>query len=443
MIQATQAFHCGGYSKVCIPHNIRDEIFCKKEKHIDPNGYHSVLEHKDMAEAYDEIFTQAIQSYNVGKKPSRQTYGKNGREYLEILTKNHIEEELKNEKIREENKRLPNGTKRKKESHKWPSPVREVIVGIYPTEAGQLSKEKHEEIAKEFLEKFKEKNPNIYVVGAYFHADEEGGPHMHIDYIPLAYQNQSGLSVQPVESRCLQEMGYEKVEKAYDPTTKSFDLPKVRFENEMRAELEKIAENHGIEILHPKEKREHLEKEDFIAHQELDQTTKKIAQSNDELDQVKKDLSKVQEELEKKNDELDQIKGAYETVKIAKEELEEENTSLQASNSQLRKDNLSLRGEKSGLESQILGFKAIIRSWVDKFHELKPKALKKRFEDIYKQRKLDAAVSSCEKTEPTIQEYLDNDDLQSEIPVDAFGRFQRGVDKMEELLEPDEEWERD
>ena len=102
----------------------------------------------------------------------------------------------------------------------------------------------------------------------------------------------------------------------------------------------------------------------------------------------------------------------------------------------------TLKKEKSGLEKQIKGLKTVVQSFLDKFHELKPKALKMHFRDLFKQRKMEASLHTCEKEEETIASYLENDDLTSEIPIDSFGRFQRGVDKLEDLLEG-EEWERE
>ena len=48
---------------------------------------------------------------------------------------------------------------------------------------------------KEYLTQFQAQNPQLIVIGAYIHADEEGKyPHMHLDFIPVAQGNKNGLS---------------------------------------------------------------------------------------------------------------------------------------------------------------------------------------------------------------------------------------------------------
>jgi len=48
---------------------------------------------------------------------------------------------------------------------------------------------------KEYLKQFQAQNPQLHVIGAYIHADEEGKyPHMHLDFIPVANGNKNGLS---------------------------------------------------------------------------------------------------------------------------------------------------------------------------------------------------------------------------------------------------------
>ena len=41
------------------------------------------------------------------------------------------------------------------------------------------------EILKEFAEGWIGRNPNMIMFGCYYHADEQGVPHIHIDYIPV------------------------------------------------------------------------------------------------------------------------------------------------------------------------------------------------------------------------------------------------------------------
>lgn len=126
-----------------------------------------------------------------------------------------------------------------------------------------------------------------------------------------------------------------------------------------------------------------------------------------------------------------QLKEEIKTNQIYKQELKE-----QVGN--LNKEVNQLKQEKSSLENALKQIRSVISSYMEKFQELKPKALKTHFKSIFHQRKLDVALKHCEEKEETIESFLKNNDLTSEIPVDDFGVFQRNVDKMEDLLSNDE-----
>lgn len=166
MSNCTITFHLG--TTLSQAHNIRDPKVTAKEPHIDPNGQHETLIHEDVESAYKRLFDDALAEYNQKqKKPCRRIA-----DYYE-----HI--------------------KASKEHHA----VYEAIVGIYgKDEYGKeainaIERSECTRMLKQYLEQFQAQNPQLIVIGAYIHADEEGKyPHMHLDFIPVAQGNKNGLS---------------------------------------------------------------------------------------------------------------------------------------------------------------------------------------------------------------------------------------------------------
>ena len=68
-------------------------------------------------------------------------------------------------------------------------------------------------IYKAYVDEFIKQNPNMKVIGAYYHADEmrddgngaliKGAPHLHLDYIPVAYKCKRGQRVSKLNERSI------------------------------------------------------------------------------------------------------------------------------------------------------------------------------------------------------------------------------------------------
>lgn len=166
MSNCTITFHLG--TTLSQSHNVRDPKVTSKEPHIDPHGQHETLIHEDVECAYKRLFDEALSEYNEKqKKPCRRIF-----DYYE-----HI--------------------KNSKEHHA----VYEAIIGLYgKDEYGKeainaIERTECTRMLKEYLKQFQAQNPQLHVIGAYIHADEEGKyPHMHLDFIPVAQGNKNGLS---------------------------------------------------------------------------------------------------------------------------------------------------------------------------------------------------------------------------------------------------------
>ena len=199
----TASFHNGGMEKdgidssgrkrrklyqACREHNIRDPKYCDKQEHIVKNGHHEIWIDIPPKEAYEQIFGEAFREYNRKQKKKARQFNS----YWEKVKKS-----------------------------KDLVPVREALITIGNTEQ-MPDAETQKAIYKDFLEQFQKNNPNMKVIGAYYHDDEmrndgnggfiKGAAHMHLDYIPVAYKCGRGQKVQNSMNGALLEQGILNIE---------------------------------------------------------------------------------------------------------------------------------------------------------------------------------------------------------------------------------------
>lgn len=203
-------------SSVSKKHNERDYDVCIKEKHIDLNRTHENWINEGHIEAYERIFGNAVKAYNLKQK----------REDRKI---NSYYDKIKNDK----------------QKHC----VYEMIIGVYDDNIDNIIKR---DILKEFVDNWKERNPNLELIGAYYHDDEEGSsPHVHIDYIPVAYKNKRGLSVQNSLSKALVEQGFK--------SSSINKTAQIEWERRENSYLEKLCNSRNITVERDLIKREHVD----------------------------------------------------------------------------------------------------------------------------------------------------------------------------------------
>lgn len=170
---ATISTHNG--SAVRQAHNLRTKACVEKEPHINPDGVHETWQHETIREAYSRIFDEAVERYN-----RRQ-------ERADRKIKDYLSE------VRADERRHD---------------CYEMIIGVYGKE---VDDDTGKQIMRDFVDSWKERNPNLDMIGAYYHADEQGkNPHVHIDYIPVAHGYRRGLDTQNGLVKALGEMGIQK-----------------------------------------------------------------------------------------------------------------------------------------------------------------------------------------------------------------------------------------
>ena len=258
MTKCTIATHNG--SAAHRHHNIRTEKVVSKEPHIDPNGHYEVWKDVPPREAYHKLFDGAVERYNA--KQTR-TDRKITNYYAQV----------------------------EKDAKKHP--VYEMIIGVYPGN-DSINENTQKAILKEFVDGWQTRNPSLYMCGAYYHADEEGEPHVHIDYIPVARGYTKGMDTQNGLTRALEAQGFYK---------EGRETPQIKWQRSENEHLAKLCKTRGLEVQHPtQERKEHLDTGLYKAQKALEST---IAHVND-LSTIQSDLKAQIGQLEALRDKAEQ-----------------------------------------------------------------------------------------------------------------------------------------
>lgn len=277
--------------QVAREHNIRNPKVVSKEKHIEMSRPHETWIDEPVREAYKRLFGEAVEEYNAKQKRSDRKI----LDYYNVIRKD-------------------------KNKH----PVYEMIIGIYgknPDSSPICSQEKGKEIMRKFVDNWKERNPHLIIIGAYWHADEKGGDHVHIDYIPVADGYKRGMAVQTAMNKALEQQGF------------SFEnakaTPQIKWEQRENEYLTKLCEESGLTVDHPKNGKKHLEtgiykltKEKEKAEETVKTLTDKVTVLQSEYDKLKKDKAEVETTLKTLSDKVITLQSEYYELKEDKTKAE-------------------------------------------------------------------------------------------------------------------------
>lgn len=271
--QITISVHNG--TAVSRAHNMRNRKVTDKEPHIDKNGWYAVWHDEPLREAYRRIFGQAQEEFNL-----KQT--RNDRRIADYLS-----------------------TVRKSAKQ---HPVYETIITLGNMEEHPDPHESYE-ILQQVFEEWKKNYPNLEVVGAYFHADEKGAPHLHIDYVPVAHGYKKGMAVQNGLVKAFGEMGF---------ILKGKDTAQVQWQRDLKSKVTELAQERGFKVVEPTVKRKkHIE----TAFYKLE---KQIPTLRDERNKLYEDVTRAQEglyEAEKPFRQIEHLEHRLEAVETKYEAL--------------------------------------------------------------------------------------------------------------------------
>ena len=261
-------------SKVAYDHNIRNRAVTDKEKHIDRDGYYAIWRDVQPETAYGILFDEAIEAYNAQQTRSDRQI----RNYYR-----HIKQDAKKH------------------------PVYEMIATV-GSKADPVDPTMGREILLKFAQGWADRNPHLCLIGAYYHADEDGAPHVHLDYIPWADGYTRGPERQTGLVKALGQQGLVK---------KGRETAQIRWERQENKALETICREYGLEIEHPMADKgvQHLHTTAYKAQQELKQTQQELDAAKADL-QVTTALSDISERLQAPTDIPEPIRSTPERKTI-------------------------------------------------------------------------------------------------------------------------------
>ena len=368
----TPGFHINGPEKCNLRHNQRDPECIIKEKHIwtleklqkagDPRAsfwhpeYKSYIQKKfddgtghlmPIEQCYEIIFGDAIKEYDNKQKKNPSRKIGNGEAYYRKILKEY-EHSHTNKRAR----------------IKHPAPYYEIIVGLYShygTDPDTLmtqeqlinrewvmSEEEQKELLGMYIQSFEKRNPNMIVIAAYWHADENGQCHIHMDIICIGYKSR-GLSKVVSFGKAIEASGIAQ-SKDFSLIPKS-ELVKTQFPKErwIASEVEvldSMCRERGYEVMHPvqqgrEKKKKDLSKSEYIMKAETEENIRVAQQLQQKNDEMKRQLDSRDTEIKKYQVEL-------ETIKKEKDLLETEVTYLKDEEDFLKEKLVTLKGQLDG-----------------------------------------------------------------------------------------------
>lgn len=241
----------------CQGHNRRDPRIVDKEKHINSNGHFEIWKDVPIRQMYTTIFQDALKCYNEQQ-----------------CSKGHPERQIEDYYIHVKNSKQQNL-------------AYEMIVAIGNKEEHPDKATCHE-ILKRYVDDWERRNPNLVVAGAYYHADEDGVPHIHVTFVPVA-TSERGLKLKTGWKKALQQQGFN----GRNPQTTW-----VRSENKY---LENLCKEKDLEIYHPQEGMAVIHQTTAEYKASMEQVSRKIRENKDkykEFEKAQEDISELERTLE-------------------------------------------------------------------------------------------------------------------------------------------------
>lgn len=300
-MQSTTSVHWNK-GTIARAHNERDRDLCEHESHIDIDNEHGSSSHEvwmrtDLTDAYEDIFGDAIASYNGKQKRAdrrlsvesymqsivddtrgkRQTKKENGKAVVD-------EDARQGKQLSYEFTIKVGNTDRQKDAQgrvMYDSFGHHIRTQALPTEITKRAQ-------KRYVETFQQANPNLRLINADYHADEGfynrkgvweySTDHTHLEVVPVASGFKRGLETQNSMNKAMAEMGFDTSD-CYVLWAKQ---EQERLEKIVQEEYDAyckthpdFAKEHGsLEIVHPvneRAKQGGASKEQFALEQELDE----------------------------------------------------------------------------------------------------------------------------------------------------------------------------
>lgn len=253
-----------------IRHNNREFTAANVDRNR--SGQNIVFVNEDLKQVYHELFDEALESYNAGKKKTRDKIP----DYYEHIRQSK-QEKLFHEAIFQ-------------------------IGNLSDCGCGSEGGQRAAEALTEFAKTFQERNPHLRVFNMVLHMDE-ATPHLHVDYIPVATEQTRGLSVRVSMKQALKQQGFTGIGRKQTEWKTWMDREKDA--------LTEIALRHEFEIISLGSNLRHMDLPEYrAAIQGAEAVQEQTAAATQELT----DLQEQKTELKR---EIKSLSGASAALKAA------------------------------------------------------------------------------------------------------------------------------
>lgn len=237
-----------------IRHNNREFTAANVDR--ERSGQNIVFVNEDLKQTYNNLFGEALEAYNAGKKKTRDKIP----DYYE-----HIRQ-----------------SKQEKLFHEAIFQIGNLNDCGCGTEGGQRAAE----ALTEFAKTFQERNPHLHVFNMVLHMDE-ATPHLHVDFIPVATEQSRGLSTRVSMKQALKQQGFVSLGRKQTEWNAWMEREK--------AALTEIAQAHEFEIISLGGGRPHMDLPEYrAAAQRLEAVQEQVTAAEHDMAELEKQRKALQ-----------------------------------------------------------------------------------------------------------------------------------------------------
>ena len=253
-----------------IRHNNREFTAANVDR--ERSGQNIVFVNEDLKQTYNNLFGEALEAYNAGKKKTRDKIP----DYYEHIRQSK-QEKLFHEAIFQ-------------------------IGNLNDCGCGMEGGQRAAEALTEFAKTFQERNPHLHVFNMVLHMDE-ATPHLHVDYIPVATEQTRGLSTRVSMKQALKQQGFTGVGRKQTEWKAWMDREK--------EVLTEIAQQHEFEIISLGSNRRHMELPEYrAAIQEAEAVQEQTAAALQELADMQEKKTELKGEIKSLSGTVAALKAA-------------------------------------------------------------------------------------------------------------------------------------
>lgn len=296
-------------NKTSIKHNNRDfeqEEWNKKyHEHINSEltKNNQYLIQKDIHDVYDDLFGEAVEEYNAKQKRKDRKIDNYFNHVRDSKTLNLQQEfiiqigDINNYVSDEFKDNLPRDDKGNVDYKKLSS---------CETDTVKENKRIANEILKEYVKGFEERNPNLKIYNAAIHNDEVS-PHLHINVVPVATGYKKGVNVRPSFNKALEQQNL------------SGDTPLDIFKSFRQQELsaiEEIMRDYDLE-------RKRVGTNEIKDIHEYKEVMSEVSKAKEQVRETERELDKTEREIDKLETVKETVTGQLKSMLNLKKTLEE------------------------------------------------------------------------------------------------------------------------